>query len=245
MPDAWYYTKGPTRQGPVTTDQLRALIAANQVVATDNVWREGMANWAPLATVPELAPPPPSAPPAYAPPPPPTFSPPPTYIPPTTGGPAAYSGVVVRYSAMPDPWGRTQKAFRVTLISCAAGVFLCFFTPFFFLTGLRECRFGWDLWWGILTFVFSIFALGSTITELSLRRIPLVRKILRWVHLGLFGGMTLPALIGMILGCFGIGVGLVGRTTGIYVIPITCILVLAAAATGLTLAILIVTRERA
>ena len=45
----WYYEKDGQRQGPVPDAELDRLIASGHVTATTLVWREGMANWTPLA----------------------------------------------------------------------------------------------------------------------------------------------------------------------------------------------------
>jgi hypothetical protein len=44
----WYYAQGDQRQGPVSDSELDALIAAGTVNENTLVWKEGMANWAPL-----------------------------------------------------------------------------------------------------------------------------------------------------------------------------------------------------
>lgn len=54
MADAWYVGRNTARTGPFSLTQLRRMVASGQVVATDLVWREGMANWMPCATVAEL-----------------------------------------------------------------------------------------------------------------------------------------------------------------------------------------------
>jgi hypothetical protein len=55
MADAqWYYTRGGQQAGPVSPEQLRQMAAVGQVAPTELVWREGMANWQPLASVPEF-----------------------------------------------------------------------------------------------------------------------------------------------------------------------------------------------
>lgn len=47
----WYYAKENNQFGPVTEDELRAKLAAGEVVATDKVWREGMPDWQPVSAV--------------------------------------------------------------------------------------------------------------------------------------------------------------------------------------------------
>ncbi len=61
----WYYEFNGAQQGPVSQEALLSLMQAGTVVPQGRVWREGMADWAPAATMPELAPPTPA--PAIAP----------------------------------------------------------------------------------------------------------------------------------------------------------------------------------
>jgi hypothetical protein len=44
----WYYALGDERKGPVTEAEFDALIAAGTITENTLVWKEGMANWAPL-----------------------------------------------------------------------------------------------------------------------------------------------------------------------------------------------------
>lgn len=70
----WFFTRGGQQAGPVSAEQLRQMVAAGQVAPHELVWREGMANWQPLGSVPELGAAPPMPPPGafpgqpYAPP---------------------------------------------------------------------------------------------------------------------------------------------------------------------------------
>ncbi len=50
----WYFARAGQRQGPFPGDELRRSIAAGTVVGTDLVWREGMPEWVPAGSVPEL-----------------------------------------------------------------------------------------------------------------------------------------------------------------------------------------------
>jgi hypothetical protein len=56
MSASWYYAHGNQQRGPVSLDDLRILLASGQLATTDLVWQEGMANWAAVRTIPELAP---------------------------------------------------------------------------------------------------------------------------------------------------------------------------------------------
>jgi hypothetical protein len=56
MNDAtWYYAREGQQQGPMTAEALRSALANSRVRATDLVWREGMPDWVPANSVPELA----------------------------------------------------------------------------------------------------------------------------------------------------------------------------------------------
>ena len=44
----WYYDQGGQRQGPVPESEIDRLLASGAINETTLVWREGMANWAPL-----------------------------------------------------------------------------------------------------------------------------------------------------------------------------------------------------
>ena len=57
----WFYSVGNTREGPVTEDELRQLVAAGKLAPADLVWRDGMPDWVEAHTVDVLFPP--SAPP--------------------------------------------------------------------------------------------------------------------------------------------------------------------------------------
>ncbi len=47
----WFYAQGPQRQGPVSTEQLIALVKDGVVADDTLVWREGMTDWLPFASV--------------------------------------------------------------------------------------------------------------------------------------------------------------------------------------------------
>lgn len=51
----WYYARQGAQSGPVSTEEMRRLISSRAVLPTDLVWRDGMAQWTPLAQVSELA----------------------------------------------------------------------------------------------------------------------------------------------------------------------------------------------
>ncbi len=56
MAQNWYYARGNQQFGPVALEQLVGLLASGQVQQGDLVWADGMAEWAPASTVPELSP---------------------------------------------------------------------------------------------------------------------------------------------------------------------------------------------
>ena len=53
----WYYARGETRKGALSTGQMKALAAAGKIRPDDLVWKEGMENWLPAGEIPELFPP--------------------------------------------------------------------------------------------------------------------------------------------------------------------------------------------
>jgi hypothetical protein len=52
----WYYARGESEQGPISTAQIKALAATGALKRDDLVWKEGMANWLPASEVKELYP---------------------------------------------------------------------------------------------------------------------------------------------------------------------------------------------
>jgi hypothetical protein len=55
--DEWYYTRQGQQQGPVGAAQLKQLAASGQLLPTDLVWKEGLANWVPASSARGLFPP--------------------------------------------------------------------------------------------------------------------------------------------------------------------------------------------
>lgn len=51
----WYYVTGGQALGPMTLTQIQALVAQGLIDGNTSVWKDGMAGWARLADVPELA----------------------------------------------------------------------------------------------------------------------------------------------------------------------------------------------
>lgn len=50
----WYYSKNASQFGPVPVEELRAKVAAGEVGPSDLVWKDGMPDWTPAGSVPEL-----------------------------------------------------------------------------------------------------------------------------------------------------------------------------------------------
>lgn len=53
--NGWHYVRRGQSHGPVSTEQLRALLQEGSVAPADMVWREPMTDWVAASTVPELA----------------------------------------------------------------------------------------------------------------------------------------------------------------------------------------------
>lgn len=80
----WYYGSGGGQHGPVGEGELRALIASGAVGPQTLVWREGMAGWLPLQSVPEFAP----------------GGAVPSYLPPSAGGPGYHPAAPISTSGL-------------------------------------------------------------------------------------------------------------------------------------------------
>ncbi|MBT3374753.1 MAG: DUF4339 domain-containing protein [Lentisphaerae bacterium] len=57
----WYYTEDGERRGPFGDEDFASLVESGTIAATTLVWREGMADWVPLADVTPGPPSPPAA----------------------------------------------------------------------------------------------------------------------------------------------------------------------------------------
>ncbi|HMP74972.1 MAG TPA: DUF5362 family protein [Kiritimatiellia bacterium] len=59
MDKLWYYTvNGREQRGPISEDELRARFQAGEIAPTELAWTEGMADWEPLSSRPDLRTPP-------------------------------------------------------------------------------------------------------------------------------------------------------------------------------------------
>lgn len=50
----WYYASNGTQKGPLPTEDLKSRLAMGEVSPTDLAWREGMSDWMPISSIPEL-----------------------------------------------------------------------------------------------------------------------------------------------------------------------------------------------
>jgi len=50
----WYYSKNGLQMGPVSREELSAKANSGEVLPSDLVWREDMADWKPFSQVPEF-----------------------------------------------------------------------------------------------------------------------------------------------------------------------------------------------
>lgn len=53
--EVWYYGQGENQQGPISVLKLRSLISSRHVGADWLAWKDGMAEWLPIAEIPGLA----------------------------------------------------------------------------------------------------------------------------------------------------------------------------------------------
>lgn len=51
----WYCEVGGQRYGPVSEQELRDWLAQGRLSGHDVVWRQGMSEWMPVSSVPELS----------------------------------------------------------------------------------------------------------------------------------------------------------------------------------------------
>ncbi len=58
----WHYVQNGKAQGPAPEEQIRGMLSTGALRASDLVWCEGMADWAAIQSIPELAPAPAPAP---------------------------------------------------------------------------------------------------------------------------------------------------------------------------------------
>jgi len=57
MASEWFYTRdGKSKAGPVSSAQLLVLARSGQLLPTDMVWKEGMAQWMPASRIKRLFP---------------------------------------------------------------------------------------------------------------------------------------------------------------------------------------------
>jgi len=59
MEKLWFYAPAGSQEkkGPVPEAEIRALLASGQLHPSDMVWTDGMANWIPIAGLPDFGPP--------------------------------------------------------------------------------------------------------------------------------------------------------------------------------------------
>ena len=55
MAPAWYYALNGEQKGPVTTEELKNLVASRQLSLNDLIWKKGLAEWVKVGRVRELA----------------------------------------------------------------------------------------------------------------------------------------------------------------------------------------------
>lgn len=51
---SWYYAKGRNSLGPISTQELRTMLATGRLLGSDRVWNETMADWVPAGDLPQF-----------------------------------------------------------------------------------------------------------------------------------------------------------------------------------------------
>lgn len=113
MATEWHYSKGGQQHGPVSAADLKALTKSGELLPTDMIWKEGMAEWKPAGSLKGLFPPIAAPAPQKAPPPLPTSS------------SVKSSGIDVVQPAVVEVARSTGKkilADRLLLLSCCLGL---------------------------------------------------------------------------------------------------------------------------
>lgn len=185
----WYYFQGGNQQGPVTEDQIRGMVSSGQLNASDSVWKNGMANWAPISSIPELAP---------------AASAPPRgndydrgYDDRGGGRDAGYDDY--RAPRPVGPRGGLISIWSIILLSGGALWFINTFLPWYSVGaggfGPSVTVLGISVGTGLFAFIISFFILGGVITSWF---VPIVAEW-RWTGAFFF---ALMGLILLILGFF-------------------------------------------
>lgn len=52
--DEWFYAKGKNTHGPVSSKDLRALLATGRLLGSDRIWSETLSDWVPAEDVPQF-----------------------------------------------------------------------------------------------------------------------------------------------------------------------------------------------
>ncbi len=286
MASMWYYQQGGQRMGPIPAEALKALAAAGQIRPTDPIMRDDMTTWVPANQVRGLfGAAAPNAAAGYAAPASAAYATPAGVAMEEMPAAPAHYPATARAS-----FTSAQKTRRILLIVAAAIIFICFFTPEFYASvapktpspsnagmgfnrgaGMRTPTpssepadswffFGWETWWGMVSFFVGIAALGGAITDLATSSVAIMRKIFKWVHLATFSVIALIGLVGTILGVFAVGLQVSAfpgsniwipissakqEGLSVHCFPITAVLLVAAAVMGAIVALNIVAKDKA
>lgn len=52
--DGWYYARGRNTLGPITSHELRAMLATGRLEGSDRVWNQSLADWVPAEDLPQF-----------------------------------------------------------------------------------------------------------------------------------------------------------------------------------------------
>jgi hypothetical protein len=136
---------------------------------------------------------------------------------------------VLSPTALTSSLRRAGTVPRILLLAAGILVCLCFFTPQFFVSmSLRDAQipaemrsqyyhswllFGWSTWWGVISFILTFLTVVALIADILLAEIKGLRFMLRFGYTLVFALLTLTTGLGLLLGLFGVGLG-VGRHYG-------------------------------
>ena len=216
--DAWYYSMDGIQQGPVPAEQLRQALQTRRLPGDTPVWKTGMADWIAASQVAELTV---------------VGSPPPSS--------AAFASRPARSYPAPQVLSTKQKQRRIFFIIASGLAVISICLPWAYVivpqggfNGAGGIVIGAHFWQAVVVMILGLFALAAAIVDLAMVHGAVVWQITKWCHLGLYIGLTIFSLLGVVLpiaqssGNFGFSV---------YVIPLAPVVLLAASIAAMVMAI--------
>ena len=221
--EVWYYAVNGQRFGPLNREQLRDLIVGGQITAETTVWTAGLSGWNPAGHVQALSE---------------------LFAPSASAAPPPPPPVRNRTGPFPALLSPAQKRRRIFFLIGAgfAVIAMCLPWGYAYVGGGAAGHVGYGgvvigarFWQATVCMVLGLIALAIAIVDLAVVNGGWIWPLTKWGHLGLFSGLVLFSLLGVLLPLAGWHGGLGWSWS---VIPIASVIVLALSVAGLILAIL-------